>query len=674
MRHAILILSLAMTLASHATHLHTTFNDLVSNAHVILVGTCVGTTSALDPERQGIVGSIAYFTELEVIRTNRVGSAPGSDTLAVPFLGGRAEGVNMSTCDMPQFVDGKRYLLFLLNDGTKYINPLVGGAQGHFRVLLDEHTGEPCLIDAGGHGLVQFDGTGILKTRFPVMRISDGRPELDLGAAPDSHTEIDLAPETWVDELPLLTLSEVAQRINAHSFVEPSFNALRANAVDMPSTPANPAPGPQTPWDHRPSMEPRGTLGACMHQDVYLWFEQNDAVPGFSSWAAIDDYCKYIWDVHINIYSDDPNPTNGFYPDNNSCEIAGWLSSSELSTYYGYSWGGALAMCVYWYSGSEIVEADIMFNEAYAWTDDWNVAFQGTAVDYRNVMLHEMGHSWGYQAGSCYPETYDYAYPSVMHAYHDFVWENGLEIHARDAQIIRANYDNQATIKDVDDIGVESYRALSGTGLVDGYASDYNVPSGQNVTVHRVTVENCSDDAQSGVRLRLYLSTNRSLNSSDHLVGNYDLGNMSAVTRVIDSYNLDTEGVPPGTYYVGMKVSRGGTAYNDDDRPANDVTWSTYQISITGAVGIAERSPINALSVFPNPTEGTVTIGLPEGVRDFALEVNDASGRVLATMDRSGEASSGAMEFDLSEFPAGLYQVVLMASDGRRYFARVARN
>lgn len=663
---------MAAVLSTHATHLHTTFNDLVSNAQVILVGTCTGTTSTLDPERHGIVGSIAYFTDLEVIRTNRAGSAPVTDTLLVSFLGGSVEGVTMSTCDMPLFEDGQRYLLFLLNDGTKYMNPLVGGAQGQFRVLHDEQNGEAYIIDRGGHGLVQFDDEGILKTRFPVVRISGGRPEFDPDAVPDAQMVIDLDPETWIDELPLLPLAEIAKAIKTHIFSEPSFDVLRKNAVDMPSTPADPAVGAQRPSDHRPFMEQRGTLGACTHQDVYLWFEQNDAVPGFSSWAAIDDYCKAIWDVHINIYSDDPNPTNGFYPGNDDCEIAGWLSSSELSNHYGYAWGGALAMCVSWYSGSEIVESDIMFNESYAWTDDWNEAFQGTAVDYRNVMLHEMGHSWGYQAGSCYPETYDYAYPSVMHAYHDFVWENGREIHARDAQIIRANYDDQATIKDVDDIGVESYRALSGTGLMDGYASNYNVLAGQSVTVYRVTVENCSEDAQTGVRLRLYLSTNRSLTSSDHLVGNYSLGTISPVTRIIDSYDLDTEGIPPGTYYVGMKVSRGGTAYNDDDRPANDVTWSTYQITITGTVGVAEITQTGELGAFPNPTTGVVHVTMPNGVGSGRLEVFDTAGRSVRDLEvRGGERMQ--VPVDLSPVTPGLYLLRLSTADGRYYSARVMK-
>lgn len=207
---------------------------------------------------------------------------------------------------------------------------------------------------------------------------------------------------------------------------------------------------------------------------------------------------------------------------------------------------------------------------------------------------------------------------------------------------------------------------------MDGYASNYNVLAGQSVTVYRVTVENCSEDAQTGVRLRLYLSTNRSLTSSDHLVGNYSLGTISPVTRIIDSYDLDTEGIPPGTYYVGMKVSRGGTAYNDDDRPANDVTWSTYQITITGTVGVAEITQTGELGAFPNPTTGVVHVTMPNGVGSGRLEVFDTAGRSVRDLEvRGGERMQ--VPVDLSPVTPGLYLLRLSTADGRYYSARVMK-
>ncbi len=53
---------------------------------------------------------------------------------------------------------------------------------------------------------------------------------------------------------------------------------------------------------------------------------------------------------------------------------------------------GVLAQCFYWYSGSRMLEADIVFNDgAYTWV---NGAVTG-AFDIESIALHELGHAVG---------------------------------------------------------------------------------------------------------------------------------------------------------------------------------------------------------------------------------------------------------------------------------------
>ena len=667
------LICLGMHTQSKATEMHMTLRDLVSNAHVVVTATCMEVRSVEDPARPRIVGSVASFDQVRVIRSNKAGTAPAGDRLELHYLGGSANGVNMFTCGTPRFAPGERYLLFLLNDGQRYISPVVGGPQGLFSVITDDVTGDAYVLTAADHGITESTEEGLIVTALPIRSIQNGEPRYAEPPADRVAHEIDRTPEAPSAGARILPLEAFIDLINAVEFDRPSLNAFLSNGQPMPRIPDDTTPS--HPEAENGEGDGRTVLGACMHQDVYLWFEQNDAVPGYgSAWATIEDYGKAIFDVHMNIYSDDANPTDGFGAGNGECEIAGWMTSGQLNNYYGYNWGGSLAMCVGWssnWNGGEITETDIIMNASYSWTTDWNTAFQGSAINYRNCIVHELGHSWGYQAGNCYEETYDYSYPSVMHAYYANIREDGKEIHARDAQIIRSLYDNQTSIKDVDDLGVESYRALDGTGLVDGYASDYYLPAGQNVTINRVTVENCSDDPQTGVRVRFYLSPNTSLSSGDHLCGNYNLGTMNPVTRIIDSYVLNTADVPPGTYYIGMQVTRGGTAYSSDDRPANNVAWSTYTIQITGGVGIAETTGPLDLHLFPNPAHDEVTVTLPDGFGPSNIVLYNSTGQRSAANSTSTSSTAHRSTISLHGIAAGLYVVEVTTDSGERAVGRL---
>jgi len=69
------------------------------------------------------------------------------------------------------------------------------------------------------------------------------------------------------------------------------------------------------------------------------------------------------------------------------------------STYCGESWGSTtLAVTQYWYIGTELKEADVVFNANESWnvystpwsSDPWN-----GVCDFRRVAVHELGHALG---------------------------------------------------------------------------------------------------------------------------------------------------------------------------------------------------------------------------------------------------------------------------------------
>lgn len=60
----------------------------------------------------------------------------------------------------------------------------------------------------------------------------------------------------------------------------------------------------------------------------------------------------------------------------------------------GEGWGSTtLAVCKYWYAGSEMVETDIIFNSTKSW-DVYSGPWQARVGDFTRVAVHELGHAW----------------------------------------------------------------------------------------------------------------------------------------------------------------------------------------------------------------------------------------------------------------------------------------
>ncbi len=61
----------------------------------------------------------------------------------------------------------------------------------------------------------------------------------------------------------------------------------------------------------------------------------------------------------------------------------------------GEGWGSTtLAVCKYWYAGSEMVETDIIFNSTKSW-DVYSGPWQARVGDFTRVAVHELGHALG---------------------------------------------------------------------------------------------------------------------------------------------------------------------------------------------------------------------------------------------------------------------------------------
>ncbi|MBA3663655.1 MAG: T9SS type A sorting domain-containing protein [Bacteroidetes bacterium] len=128
-------------------------------------------------------------------------------------------------------------------------------------------------------------------------------------------------------------------------------------------------------------------------------------------------------------------------------------------------------------------------------------------------------------------------------------------------------------------------------------------------------------------------------------------------------------GSPSGGVYTGPNVSQGfftpgataGT-FNPGYAVSSTVTGcsnsATTTIVVSICTGVNERSVLNGLSVYPNPTQGELTIQLSNGaLKD--VEVLDLTGRIIL----SNSSSKDKITLNISNLANGIYFVKIQSNN-----------
>jgi hypothetical protein len=619
--------------AAHAVQLKVSLSEVSQTADLIFVGTVTGRSSRLSATKTMPVTDVV-FGDIEIIHATARATQRNAATVTVTYAGGQVGETIVMVSDTPAFVEGRRYLVFLSDDGQSYLTPVVGGPQGQFEVLADKVTGASYLLTADGHAVVDIAKGEIVASPSRVSAIESGVAVATEATASESHQAGDPLParrgdsyraaeapalrapmllSTFVDHLRKVALKEkidtsrirrsgVGQfyreengRVVAEPLPAPKMRAR--SQVSERGVPLSPSGEPLSP--SASPLSPSGAPAADLNDDMVtngasLYWCGQQGPPAVmeqvsSSWWewGINNYSMWMWNQIMDVfrYTDDDGTYNWQNVPFQQSEFIGYPSSSDLSSRYGSGWG-ATTLAVTWTwtycSCCSIQESDLAWNPAYSWTDSFSFSLgnSGVVLQRPNTM-HELGHTTGIQRAN--GETYDYDQPSVMHAYYNNVVEDGYGVHEVDAWLLRRNYQNDRSILGFADMGIESYYASN--GLHNSTASSTWLRPGDSITVSNVTVENISYNAQSDVRIRFFLSTDKTITTADRQMGGYwywssfcgECYNTGTYTMSIPS------ATPPGTYYVGAIVTRNG--FGGDDYWPNDQTflYDTITVSCSGS-------------------------------------------------------------------------------------------
>jgi hypothetical protein len=621
---SVAVMLTALALGANAARAHQIalpFAEVAQTANLIFVGT-VESQSARMNDNGNMIFTDVTFADVEVVNATSLSKQKQASRVQLTFPGGTMDGISISLCTSLRVETGRRYVLFAFDDGIVYSSPLVGGAQGLFEVVRDRQTGEEFVLTAGRRAVLNVEGKDLVSSSARVAAVEGGR--IVPAPAEDSHKAGVEAPVSaggvratvsvlgkggaearpltlrgFVDQIRTVslktTLTERKLRFGdagqfltmvdgtvvGESLKQRSPRPVSAGSESVQKTPeiprggTGPAPSAARGAGAVANDKTRGgPVGACGRQELYIVMEQYPA--DWIEWGIAND-CLYTWNQSRDIFRYvDSNGT--FSGGNDVSEFTGYPSEAVVMSQYGFGWGSALATTAAYSDGdcTEITEADVSLNPAYAWSNDPISALGNSAVRLiRRTLMHELGHVWGEQAGGRYVESYDYDIPTVMHGGSWWIGEDGWGVHAVDAGLIRAVYDYQDVGADV---GVESYYASNGLNN-STISSPVFFPDGE-LTLGGVTVENMSNFPIQGVNIRFYLSTDRIITTGDRQMGDdWSWAEFAAGTVSVFDYpmTIPTD-MPPGTYYVGGIVTING--FENDSYPWNNATFFMDTIEV----------------------------------------------------------------------------------------------
>jgi len=576
--------------------------DIAQTADLIFVGTVDSIACRPDEEKPMLFTEIE-FRDIEVIHATKRSVQREGPTIRLTYAGGSLEDRALRFSDAPRFEEGHRYIVFVLDDGKRYLSPLVGGSQGIFEVIQDSDTSAEYLLTHDGRliSVVEPDGVGVF--RGAVLSVENGRPIYSdpmKGTNEGIHAERLPEPASKDESVAIGGKVEQADAARQPLPLRDFIRYIKDEALKRPIPESSLRRGGQggklflekdgvieefslsgrskrfkTPASDT-GLEDFALKGdslfACGAQDLKIVMEQ---VP--ESWWEWDVNSDSMWLWNEFMYLYQYVPSDGTWGLNGENEFGGYPSDAELYNQWGFHWGTSPAMaptqlgvC----SGEccKIYESDVLLNPAYSFTDSESLALgNGSVLLLKPVIMHEVGHTWGYmiyQDGG--QEQYNYDNLSVMHAYYPSLVENGNGIHASDAYLVRRHYDDQTGVPSIRDIGVESYYASNGLKKSTTDASEY-YPN-DSITVTNLTVENNSNSTVSDLRIRLFLSTNRTISTADYQVGEYwSWPTFSEEGHSVFSLTSTVPAIiPPGDYLVGAMVTLDG--YSGDDYSPNNAT------------------------------------------------------------------------------------------------------
>jgi len=160
--------------ACKGAEIHRSFTTIVNEAALVFVGTVASQTP--HPGEPGkMVFTDVTFSDIEIVSGKPAAEMVSDGSLTLSFAGGEWGGEIMKVSGVPEFVNQRRYLVFVKYMVPKVASPVVGSSQGVFPLIQDEATGEWYALTYGGRAITSLQEDGELAVTPRVEKIVNAR-------------------------------------------------------------------------------------------------------------------------------------------------------------------------------------------------------------------------------------------------------------------------------------------------------------------------------------------------------------------------------------------------------------------------------------------------------------------------------------------------------------------
>ncbi len=577
--------------------------EVLATADSVFLGRVVGAQSRVTgPGGKFIVTDYQIQVERLLADDGSIARDQQGGVVTLTFAGGTVGERGMDVAGLPRLEAGDRAFFFVESADRRSFSPLVGMNQGLYPVVTIDGVERVTRKD----GCAAGPGDGAV--RVPLM--SKLAPARGTGFTADEFAAQIEAALPKVRALPALRRTSVPQ-------MDPSLRGRAFQGNDLPL--CQPGSGPvaesasvvlshaaavQSPVVAQRQMiegaeaDQTEVVTSSPYQARYGFFR---AVPNlpivynippiiYPAWGNAFEETASNWNAYASdVFRKYTTPNNTLTADNGRSET-GFLNNADMIAVYNYPWGATTyAVALGWSVNNRLVESDILFNPAWAWTNDRETAYANSNIVYfQPVSLHEQGHAFGREHS--FVTNPGYGAPSVMNYWsRPFYLTETYRVFADDAESIRAAYPGRAVAQN--DVLLTMWR-MSGTvganfnGVTDLSFSPTTVQQGSGLTISNMYAENVGT-VQRDVSVDFYLCPSQRSFWGAYYAGTSYVANFPRFTVAGYSRSITVPGnVPPGDYYIATALSGGG-----DVNGFNSQAWSQNRVRVVAPPPPPPSSP-----------------------------------------------------------------------------------
>lgn len=558
--------------------------------------------NAVTPEGLRVLTTEYVFEVNEWIKGGQ-----GDSTVSVIAVGGRSsDGSGMTTEESLKLTPGNRYVVFLAEGAHELLVPFVR--------VLQVHEDGSLVADEAGRILERIDeGRPIFRTTAEVdsLYYLSGPSALQTmveGAPGAAEVQAETTPSSGGEDMDvsrlLGELRELAGILDGEAEIEPWQERIRKTTLISESAPSSSGLVAQARFVlcgfHRTALN---FYSYIPDNDNWTWFSQS-----LMAWNDLVDISTGKWFIgnYLSSGAFIRNRLPQYRDGKNNCAVV--TSAQMISAGYGSwaSYGNTPGICFTWFFDNErcdeIEENDVLVN----------TSVKDNEIQFRKTMTHELGHALSLKHETRYmaimrggTKVQPPNYSSPRYNRMDDI--KGLRAITG---LVNLAWSNTWPLRRWADMATwsQSHGSPGTTGsLVMTDSSRYTVAAGSTITLRHMHVENRGNLPAYSVSLRVYLSTNRNITSSDREITRHFWGEFaphSAWANQSLTVHLPLD-IRAGQYYIGWIVTtptselergnntaimRKSASYNFEERkltilpPANDDCADARRLAIPGRV------------------------------------------------------------------------------------------